>query len=269
MSAILTDLDDQHLTPVIKTNLYDFFRLFEKVPDVETAAAEGLFRWRTMIFHPWFNGVLTGSPPDQSAGQLVEDTQSYFHSHNVPAFTWWLEPELDSRIWEAPLSAAGFVFEDTTPGMAVTLADLPQHVPHADGFSIRTVDDLDMLHTWTEILIRGSEMPVELIEPFYTLISSLGIELPFRHYLGYLDGHPVSSASFFLSSGVVGIYNIATMPEARRQGLGAAITLKPLHDARQLGYRAGILQSSEMGLHVYEKLGFRQLCTMDHYSKYT
>jgi predicted acetyltransferase len=58
---------------------------------------------------------------------------------------------------------------------------------------------------------------------------------------------------------------VGTVPEARRQGFGAAVTLAALRDARALGYRVGILHSSAMGFPVYQRLGFRELCRMSKF----
>jgi predicted GNAT family acetyltransferase len=60
---------------------------------------------------------------------------------------------------------------------------------------------------------------------------------------------------------------VATLPEARGKGIGAVLTLGPLLDAREMGYRIGILQSSEMGFNVYKKLGFRHLCQIEYFHK--
>jgi predicted GNAT family acetyltransferase len=55
------------------------------------------------------------------------------------------------------------------------------------------------------------------------------------------------------------------VPEARGKGIGATMTLKPLQEARSMGYGVGILQSSEMGYPVYKRLGFKHLCQIENF----
>ncbi|MGH2606372.1 MAG: GNAT family N-acetyltransferase, partial [Anaerolineales bacterium] len=81
-------------------------------------------------------------------------------------------------------------------------------------------------------------------------------ESRWQHYLAMLNGRAVSWASVFYATGVAGIYAVGTAAEARRQGIGSAVTLRALLDARERGYRVGMLQSSEMGYNVYRRLGF-------------
>jgi ribosomal protein S18 acetylase RimI-like enzyme len=64
---------------------------------------------------------------------------------------------------------------------------------------------------------------------------------------------------------VAGIYDVATLPEARGRGIGSTLTLVPLLDARRVGYRTGVLQSSEMGYEVYQKMGFQHLCQIENF----
>ena len=52
---------------------------------------------------------------------------------------------------------------------------------------------------------------------------------------------------------------VATLPEARGQGLGAHVTAEPLRRAQALGYRVGVLQSSDAGHPVYRRLGFQDV----------
>ena len=55
------------------------------------------------------------------------------------------------------------------------------------------------------------------------------------------------------------------VPEARGRGVGAAITLAPLLEARHLGFHIGILQASHLGYNVYRRLGFQDFGKLGHY----
>jgi GNAT superfamily N-acetyltransferase len=86
-----------------------------------------------------------------------------------------------------------------------------------------------------------------------------------RHFVGRIDGSAVACATTFFASGVVGLYFVCTSPDARRRGVGAAISRTALVDARDDGMRVGVLGSSPMGQRVYERLGFRTVCDLHVY----
>ncbi len=86
--------------------------------------------------------------------------------------------------------------------------------------------------------------------------------MPYVNYMAYLDGTPIGTSTVYYGAGVAGIYNVAVAPEARGRGIGGALTLQPLLDARRMGYRAGILQATKMGFPVYQGLGFEQNCNV-------
>lgn len=265
MNEILTDLAEAALAKATKANLYDFFRYLSRSAQTQFYEGPTFIRWHTPVPHPWFSGVLSVQPARANEEQVIQENLAYFKAHHVPIFTWWLEPQLQVTAWAGQLLPQGFGYDANTPGMAVDLAALPPSLPQPDELLIKPVDNLEALQTWTRIFIKGYQIPEAAFQPFFELLAGLGLDLPLRHYLGYLHDQPVATASLFLGAGVAGIYNVATLAEARGQGIGAALTLKPLYEARQMGYHAAVLQSSDMGYRVYQRLGFRKLCVMDHF----
>ena len=123
------------------------------------------------------------------------------------------------------------------------------------------------LADWVQPLGSGfGEGPVEA-EWVGEAYRKLGFddEGPLLHYLGRLGGEPVATTTLYLGAGVAGVYFVSTVEHARRRGIGAAITLTALREAGDLGYRTGVLGSSEMGYPVYRRLGLREHCRIGLY----
>jgi ribosomal protein S18 acetylase RimI-like enzyme len=265
MTHIQTDVSDAGLVAAIRANLCDFFRELSRTNPAEHFENGQFTRWYTPIPHPWFNGVLSADLPSAANEAFIKDTIQYFRDKGVHTFTWWMDPHRKPLDWEPALSKHGFGFADDTPGMAVDLHALNESILKASGFEIRVVEDEATLRTWTNIFIKGYGLPADWESLSFELWLKFGFDFPMRNYLGYLNGEPVATSTVFYGGGVAGIYDVATLPEARGKGLGAALTLQPLLDARAMGYRSGVLQSSEMGFNIYKKLGFRHLCQIENF----
>jgi GNAT superfamily N-acetyltransferase len=263
--SILTDLSTPSLARAIKENLYDYFDALGRSEIAQIDEGPGWLRWRTPVFHPWFNGVLCTRPPVEGDTALVESSLAFFRSQGTPSLTWWLSPDQPSAAWGPYLQPHGFHFDDSTPGMAIALEALPKEERLPAGLEIIPVDDEAALRTWVDVFAEGYPTPSEMKEPLFSLLAGLGLDLPVRHYLGLLDGVPAATSNLFLGAGVAGVMFVATLPTSRGRGVGAAMTLSPLYEARDLGYRAGIWQSSQMGYPIYRKLGFQHLTAMEIY----
>jgi GNAT superfamily N-acetyltransferase len=265
MSDILADLSTPALVHAIIGNLLDYFRHFGDAAQTAFAADEKFTRWHTRLAHPWFNGVIATQPPAPEDEAFITDTMAYFRSCGVSPFTWWIAPAVPFALWEEVLCRHGFHVDRDTPGMAIELDHLPPDRVAPSKSQIISVENLDQLQTWTRVFIEGYELPLAWQTDLFDLVAGVGLDLPIRNYLGYLDGEPVATSTLFLGSGVAGVLCVATVPHARGRGLGAALTLAPLFEARALGYRAGILQSSALGYPIYLRLGFQKLCDMAHF----
>ena len=104
-------------------------------------------------------------------------------------------------------------------------------------------------------------------ELLFDIESKLGFSehLPRRSYVGYLNGKPVSNSLLLMTSGVAGLFAVSTIQDARRRGIGTLISLAPLKEARESGYKVGVVHSSQMGYGVYRKLGFQDYCKIGMY----
>jgi GNAT superfamily N-acetyltransferase len=262
---MLTDLSSPALARAVIANLLAFFRCLGHSPAAEFADEPPLYRWHTRLGHPWFSGVISRGPAPANASALIVSAQDAFQRRGSTSFTWWVDPTEPASDWDAALRAHGFSFDANTPGLAVALDAIDHGVPLPAGLEICPVEDLAMLKVWANVATVGSGLPPEMAGAFYDLLAGLGLDLPLRHYLGRLDGRPVATSSLFLEAGVAGVMVVATLPEARGRGLGAALTRAPLRAGLALGCRAGILQSSAMGLRIYERLGFKKVCDVGHY----
>lgn len=211
----------------------------------------------------YHNAVVAADLTAESAGAVVAESLQELQYHNVPG-TWHVGPSMRPADLGARLVAAGFTNGGGEPGMAVDLAELVDPA-HTTGLRVDRVRTEEELGTWVETLGRGFGEGVKEARWVGEVYRRLGLEDPWRHYLGWLDGKPVATTTIYLAAGVAGVYFVMTVPEARRRGIGAAITHAALQEARAKGSEYGVLGSSQAGRSVYAGLGFRELCTIDLY----
>jgi ribosomal protein S18 acetylase RimI-like enzyme len=68
-----------------------------------------------------------------------------------------------------------------------------------------------------------------------------------------------------LLAGVAVVVNVTTLPEARRQGIGRAMTQVALEHAGELGYAVAILGTSASARGIYARMGFAHVGTSRGY----
>jgi GNAT superfamily N-acetyltransferase len=267
MTPILNDFSRPALVRTIQENMLNLCwnvrsywkqAVFEETPKVR--------RWWSPIpFTYVFNAAVSTQPPAPDESGLIGETVAFFQSRQRKAFIWWLYPGLERSDWGRQLEACGLRFSADLPGMAMDLAALPEKVAAPLGLQFRRVEDAETMAIYIKTFIPGYGLPPEFGAPLYDLMLAT-LHGAMTSYLATIDDQPVATASVGLDAGVAGIYNIATLPAWRGKGIGAAITLYALLQARSRGYRAGVLQSSEMGYKVYQRLGFKEYCRIPQYT---
>jgi GNAT superfamily N-acetyltransferase len=74
-----------------------------------------------------------------------------------------------------------------------------------------------------------------------------------------IDGEAVATSGVHLAGGIACLFNVATVPAHRRQGIGAAMSRTALAAVREEGCRRAYLGASDLGRNVYRQMGFRDV----------
>lgn len=222
--------------------------------------------FRSGILNPNGNAVLRTNLSSEAAEAAIDETMRELPGRGLP-MVWWSGPGRRPRDLGERLLRRGFVTPGLDPGMAVELAALHEDQPAPEGLRIERVRDDAALADWLRTFRLGNdEEPDEPPIPRSRLGPATYDDAdPFHFYLARLNDEPVATSQMVLGAGVAGLYCIATVPSARRRGIGAAVTLAPLRVARAMGYRYGVLGATEMGYPVYRRLGFREYCKLTMY----
>ncbi len=125
------------------------------------------------------------------------------------------------------------------------------------GVEIQPVTDARGARAWEAALVDGFPEPaLRPFRPGCLLPEAALAARRWRHWVAYLDGDPVGTASAWVVDRHVHVEFISTLPTARGRGIGAALTLTA---ACAGGAVPAMLISSDLGRPVYERLGFRSM----------
>lgn len=148
----------------------------------------------------------------------------------------------------------GMVLEEDIPLMALEDPRQLDAAQEVGGLTIRELAPEEApLHA--RLAAAGFEAPAEMFLQLMTpaLLAAAGL----RCYLGEAGGQPVTTGFGLTIGSYVAIFNIATPPEHRRRGYGAAVTARAVADGLAVGATWSWLQASSAGYKVYERLGFQ------------
>jgi GNAT superfamily N-acetyltransferase len=260
--AFLRDASSDGLQQAMDKNMAAFWAPYGRGAGAELYADAKLVWIYTGIATPLFNGVAYASLNPHGVKVVADALRVRIATRGAPCF-WWIGPRSKPDNIGQLLEHHGLKLAGSAPGMAAELESLRATQDPIPGFEMKNVEGAPMRALWGRLAGAGtgfSEAAIEALEKLEPTIEDARYKAQ-RRYLGMLDGKPVACSALVLEAGVAGIYAVATLPEARRKGIGRAMTLGPLLEARELGFRVGVLQSSSAGHAVYEALGFKDVCS--------
>lgn len=222
----------------------------EVVEGGEVLEVDGLLVSLSNLPTPELNGTRVIREPDDPAAAL-DAAREVFRSRGHPFFGIEIEVGRHPRV-EAAVRAARLRQVDGWRTMAAPVSALSAGRDPV-GVEIRSVRDEGDLDAIRAVEVAAFETPAVIAEGFVgrPMLEDERVRL----FLACIDGEPVGEASAYLLGDTVGIFGVGVVEEARRRGIGAALTLRA---ARAFAERTDLawLQPSEMARRLYGRLGF-------------
>ena len=210
----------------------------------------------TVIYSPAWSPDVQGEvflafPEGDSVGSVIEDALALAREIRVRQVSCWsLLPTWPSTL-AVSLLAQGFSWGWQPHWMALELATAPEAPPTPPGITLA-------LDTGEPCAVTGL--------PYYDPAEAPRLQAHFQmqpqrtfHFGAWEEGKLVGHSLLHVSADrpeYAGIYNVGVIPEARKRGIGRAVSWAACQWAREQGCRYVLLNAAT---HIYARLGFVSL----------
>ena len=261
MNEILHNPDNNQIIEAIESNTYEYRKWFSKsIKGGEIIQNEEFYLFCSGLKYGFTNFVID-IKIRENAKSKIEDIVSFFKKRNLP-FLCLIGPNTKPNHIRELLIENNLRLVIKEPAMAFFLDNLEVINKPFIKLEIVKPGDYEELIIWNNIRKEVYEFPEETLTKSY-LIPVLDSKV--TAYMAYFEKKPIATSLAFYNSGVAGIYSVTTLPEYRGKGIGTYMTYLLMQDAKKKGYELITLHSSEKGLNVYRKLGFREYDYIDYY----
>lgn len=208
----------------------------------------GVFAFVTGLPVALFNGcVVVERTGEVELGAALD----WIARQDVPHRMWIDEAVLTTDLADVAITRGYRRDDEPYPGMILHPVSKPP--PPSDGVSVVAVSEPD-LDRHIALRIEGG-IPPAVARSIYS--RSFAADPDIQIFTALLDGRPVGNALAIRTGEVSGVYDVGTLPEARRRGVGTAASWAAVAAGIRWGCDPIVLQASEMGAPVYASMGFR------------
>lgn len=202
-----------------------------------------------------YNGVFKSNLDGDQLERAIERVTTAARDNHVP-LVWQTTDNSSPKHLVDRLIERGFTHYETEPGMVLDLTTLGQSMRELRDFHIARVSTAEQLQDWVRVWAYDGETKLhEQLAAVHSQFLNYSTSL-WTYYVGYQNNTPVATALLFCGTNAAAVHWVVTIPEARRQGIGALMTTRVLEEAKEIGYSNAVLTASPDGLPIYKRLGF-------------
>lgn len=240
----------------LESNFWSTWRPFGQGPGCSLHERGGAVWFETPLTVPPYNMVIRFSGGTDADVDAIFER---FRARKVPLL-WMVHPTAPPDL-PRRLAARGLAEVEEITGMAANLTDVPAPPPVPSGVAIHAVTPDHDFEPFLEYVAARWEVPPAERADLAAIVGSFrvgGEDSPTRAWLVVKDGKVLAKAGTHYTQAVVGLYGVATKPEARGLGLASLICLTALAAARGRGKKTAVLHSTPMAVSLYRAMGFRE-----------
>lgn len=216
-----------------------------------------LYAWG--VDYACHNGVIEKNINRIPTVEEIDSTIEYFSSKNLP-FMWWSSAKI--------LETKGFQFGGTLTGIALDISKgIPSQPTSSSDLKIKIVQSDSELKAFTELAANAFAMSPQAADQCLDVNDSAMKKNEQIHFMAFLNEMPVGTATLSISPSSAGIWNLATLPEHRKQGIGGALVYATLVEAKKRRHDQvmAILTPKGMAWGLFTKMGFKAACEFPFY----
>lgn len=253
--------EDALLQSVIQGR-FDFFRsgsVCSQLPEADFRETDHNCLYASGIDYVCVNGVMEKNGERIPTEEEIDSAIEYFSSKNLP-FMWWTSAKI--------LETKGFQFGGILTGIALDISQgIPPRPPSSSDLKIKIVQSDSELESFTNLAGNAFAMSPKATEQWLALNDSVMKKNEQVHFMAYLNGTPVGTATLSVAPSSAGIWNLATLPEYRKHGIGGALVHAALVEAKKmhLDQVMAILMPKGMAWGLFTKMSFKAACEFPFY----
>lgn len=245
-----------------------FYSFWPEIPGrIEYLPIPGIRACVTPLSHRFVNMVSKATLGPDEADDVIKAVYD-FYVDREKAFEWAIGPLATPADLGSRLNTAGIVKGGETAGMVLTNLETPIRSNPSVRIRKANTDDIEAV---SKVMAQGFPMPEDVSHFFSEVWMLYFDQLKSSTYLAFLNDidDPIACSLMFHvpDQPVVMLSGAATLEEHRGKGIYSSFVARRLADARKEGAEAAaILAVRNTSVPICLKLGFKEICGLEHHS---